>query len=234
MGTSTDHAGGAGGNWTSAKRSSTSFSKYGGRDRAECALARLIAALGGAYPVSARSTTASAAAVGLGRLFAISAEAGLDVALGEFGLEELVDRPTVEVVAAIVDVLAGAGEDLEGQAARSALCDVFESLAGGAESYDDFVDSLPGAASIAAILCGFVVGYLYLLFLPVVDERIERLDDEELRVRRERELRDAIEAAVESIFSCTDGDPSVWVEAQIEEIQRLLRETLAYLEGQCT
>lgn len=184
--------------------------------------------------MSSRSGAASAAAAGLGHFFGIAAETGLDAALAELELEELVGRPVVEVVAGIVDALAGSGEDLEGQAARSALCDVFEELIGDAELYAELADALPDMADIAAILCSFITRYLYLLLLPVVDERIERLADDGLRPRRERELREVIEACVEATFPCADTDSSVWLELTTKEVRKLLRKALACLEGQCT
>jgi len=64
MGTSSDSGGGVGGAWTPYKRAATSFVNHGGADRAATAMARLVAALGGAAQAAAGSTAGAAAGQG--------------------------------------------------------------------------------------------------------------------------------------------------------------------------
>jgi hypothetical protein len=232
MGTSTDHSGGSGGHWRGAKTASTSFAKKGDKRRAERALGRLVQALGGASAVSGASGGAIAAARGLGSLIGTASSEGLDAALGQVGLGELVGRPADEIVAALIDGLAGNGDDQEGQAARAAACDVFEELAKNASSYEDLAKVLADADGIGSILEQFLSSYVYWLLLPVIEERVERLDDSALRAKRERELREVVAAMVELNISKSGFNPARWPQATEADVQALLQETLAYMEAQ--
>lgn len=232
MGTSTDHSGGSGGDWRGAKSASTSFAKRGDRRRAERALGRLVQALGGAGALAAASGGAVAAARGLGSLFGTASSEGFEAALRQVGLDDLVGRAPDEVVAALIDVLAGTGDDQEGQAARSAACDVFEELAKDADSYEALAAALSDVDAIGSVLEQFLSSYVYWLLLPVIEERLERLEDSAERAKRERELRDVVAAVVELNISKGGFDPARWPEATEQEVRSLLQETLAYLEAQ--
>lgn len=232
MGTSTDHSGGAGGSWEGAKRASTSFAKNGDRRRAERALGRLVLALGGARTLAAASGGATAASRGLGSLLSTSVSDGLDAALGQAGLADLAGRPADEVVAALVDLLAGSGDGREGQAARSAACDVFEELAEDADSYEALEEALTQVEDLGSVLELFLSSYVYWLLLPVIEERLERLDDAAVRTKREGELREVVSAVVELNVSKGGIDATRWSQATEAEVEVLIRETLAYLEAQ--
>ena len=231
MGTSTDHSGGSGGSWEGAKRASTSFAKHGDKRRAERALGRLVLALGGAGAVAAGSSGANAATRGFRSLLSSSSSQGLDAALAEVGLADLVGRPADEVVAALVDALAGSGDDREGQAARSAACDVFEHLAEDATTYEDLEEALADVDDVGSVLEVFLTSYVYWLLLPVLEERIERLEDASLRAKREGELREVVAAVVELNVSSSGFDATRWSQATEAEVEVLIQETLAYLEG---
>lgn len=232
MGTSTDHSGGSGGSWEGAKRASTSFAKKGDTRRAERALGRLVAALGGAGAVAAASSGATAATRGLGSLLSTSASDDLDTALGRLGLADLVGRPADEVIAGLVDRLAGSGDDREGQAARAAACDVFERLAEDADSYEGLEQALAQVDELGSVLEMFLSSYVYWLLLPVIEERLERLDDAALRTKREGELREVVAAVVELNVSKGSFDATRWPQATEAELEALIRETLTYLEAQ--
>lgn len=232
MGTSTDHSGGSGGSWEGAKRASTSFAKKGDTRRAERALGRLVVALGGAGAVAASSSGATAATRGLGSLLSTSASDGLDTALGRLGLADLVGRPADEVIAGLVDRLAGSGDDREGQAARAAACDVFERLAEDADSYEGLEQALAQVDELGSVLEMFLSSYVYWLLLPVIEERLERLDDAALRTKREGELREVVAAVVELNVSNGSFDATRWPQATEAELEALIRETLTYLEAQ--
>jgi hypothetical protein len=191
-----------------------------------------VQALGGASNVATTSGGAIAAARGLGSLIGTASSKGLDAALQQVGLFDLVGRPADEVVAALVDVLAGSGDDREGQAARSAACDVFEELAKDANSYEELAAALTAADEIGAILELFLSSYVYWLLLPVIEERLERLDDLTLRTKRERELREVVAAMVELNISKGGFDPTSWPQATDAEVQTLVQETLTYIEEQ--
>jgi hypothetical protein len=142
-----------------------------------------------------------------------------------------VGRPADEVVAALVDALAGSGDDREGQAARSAACDVFERLAEDATTYEELGEALAGVDDVGSVLEMFLSSYVYWLLLPVLEERIERLEDAALRAKREGELREVVEAIVELNVSSGEFDTTRWSRATEAEVEALIQETLAYLEG---
>ena len=232
MGTSSDHGGGVGGNWTGAKRASSSFARNGGDRNAQRALGRLVQALGGAAAVAAGSSAAAAGAERLGALLGAASAEGLDSALDQAGLPDLVGGSAEDVVAALIDSLAGSGDDREAQAARAAACDVFEELAEDADSYEDLAASLSGLEQIDDVMERFLSAYIYWLLLPVIDERLERREDPELRARRDKELREVVAAVVEQKVSDESFKPASWPRVTEAEAQQLLRDVLAYLEEQ--
>lgn len=232
MGTSSDHSGGSGGPWAGAKRASTEFAKHGDRRRAYRALGRLVIAFGGAAAVVARSKAAVVGMQRAGSLLGAAQAEGLDAALEQAGIGNLVGKPADEVIAALVDLIAGNGEDREGQAAREAACDVLESLGEEAESYEELSAALENADDLGEVLEQFLSSYIYRLLLPVIEERTERLEDLDQRARRDRELREAVAAVVELQISEGAVDPDAWPNATEDQLQDLLETTLRYLEEQ--
>jgi len=128
MGTSTDYSGGKGGAWTPFKTAATNYAKRGGSHRGRRVVARHIATLGGAGGATASARSGIAGAQRVGGFFADVARDGLTAALRDAGLGDLVGRSRFEIVRALVDVLAGPGDDLADQAARAAALDVIDEL----------------------------------------------------------------------------------------------------------
>lgn len=232
MGTSSDHSGGSGGAWKGAKLASTQFAKHGDRRQAYRALGRLVTALGGAAAVAAGSKAAVLGMQRAGSLLGAARDEGLDVALEQAGMGELVGKPADEVIASLIDLIAGSGEDREGQAARGAACDVLEALAENVESYEDLSTALESVEDLDRVIESFLTSYVYRLLLPVIEERIERLDDLEQRARRDKELREAVAAVVELRVSEGEIDSGAWPDATEDQLRELLEATLRYLEEQ--
>jgi len=136
------------------------------------------------------------------------------------------------VVAALIDSLAGSGDDRESQAARAAACDVFEALLEDADTYEDLAASLEGLDEIGEVMEQFMSAYVYWLLLPVIDERLERREDPELRSRRDKELREVVAAVVEQKVSDESFRPAGWPTVTESEARQLLQEVMAYLEEQ--
>jgi hypothetical protein len=192
----------------------------------------LVTALGGAAAIAAGSKAAVLGMQRAGSLLGAARAQGLDVALEQAGVGDLVGKPADEVLAALVDLIAGSGEDREGQAARGAACDVLEVLAGDAESYEDLIAALENIEDLGKVIEAFLASYVYRLLLPVIEERTERLEDLEQRARRDKELREAIAAVVELRVSEGEVDPDAWPDATEDQLQQLLEDTLRYLEEQ--
>jgi hypothetical protein len=196
MGTSSDHAGGSGGPWTPFKYAATSYAKHGGADRAGRLLARHVATLGGAGAAAASARTGTTAGQRLGGLLAGVAAEGLTPTLQRLGLAEQVGRDRFEVLGALVTYVAGAGSDLEAQAARDAVCDVLDELFPEATSYDDLVAVVVDVAALESLLALFLSAYVYNR-VPIIAERLARLGDRRTAEREDRELRDYIRAYVD-------------------------------------
>jgi hypothetical protein len=231
MGTSSDYSGGSGGRWTPAKYAATSFSKHGGRGRAERALGLLVAALGGASAATSNSQAARQGARRLASFFSAASAEGMDAALQGRGLGELVGRPATEVIGALIDLVGGSGEDRAEVAAREAACDVLEVLAE-TGTYQDLSEALPDEAGLDEMLQTFIAAYVYRLLLPVFVERFERLEDVDKSAARDREVRETVEAIVAARFAEDTIKASSWTtEAADAQIDALFREVFNYLEG---
>lgn len=199
MGTSSDFGGGRSPEWTGFRHASTSFGKDGGAERAGRVLARLVQALGGASAAAA-AASAGAGVRGAQRVGALSsglAGPGLTPTLETLGLQRLVGEPKFEVIEGLLDEIAGGGDALEEQAARTAACDVLEELFGDAETYGQLEEVILDADGVLVILHAFVAAYIYARLAPALDERLNRLGDPKLVRRREREMREYTKAVIE-------------------------------------
>lgn len=232
MGTSADSGGGVGGAWTPYKYAATNFVKYGGGARAAIAMARFVAALGGASRAADGSAGGTAAGQGVAGVFAGLATEGLTPTLQRLGLGDLVGRSRYEVISALIDRIAGAGDSPEAQAARSAALDVLAEILPDGDSYDELADVSLDAADVRAALQLFVAAYVYNRAAEVIDERLSRLQDQQAAEQRDRELRDYIRAVVE--LRLQDLDP-LTVDWNGDDgrnvIERVLRDVYRQLEA---
>jgi hypothetical protein len=196
MGTSKSNSGGTGGGWTSFKRSSTSFAKYGGQQRAAKALGGYVAAMGGVAAALAAAASGARTGQSLGSLLAQSTgPTGLAGGLEAVGLGRLVGQDRFTVLSELVTAFAGAGSDLEAQAARNALLDVLDELLPEDEEVDLATVQLDEAA-VRDNLCRFLAALVYNLAIPVIDERLTLLQNPQLAQERDRELRSYVDGLV--------------------------------------
>jgi hypothetical protein len=223
MGTSSDYGGGTGGAWTPFKRAATDYAKHGGRGRGERVLARHVATLGGAGGATRSARAGIAGAANFAGLLAGIARDGLTATLREAGLADLVGRGRFEIVRALVDLIAGAGSDLEGQAARQAALDVIDELFAEREDYDELAEITLDADGLVAALEAFLAAYVYNRLLPQIDERLTRLTDPAERKRLDGDLRQLIRARVQ--LGLRDVDPLV-VDCSGAEGRRIITNAL--------
>ncbi len=196
MGTSSDYGGGSEGAWTPFKIAATNYAKQGGRHRAARVVARHVATLGGAGGATRSARTGIAGAANFAGLLAGIARDGLTAALREAGLGDLVGRGRFEVVRALVDLIAGAGSDLEGQAARAAALDVIDELFHDADDYEELAALDLDADRVLRALEAFVAYFIYNRLLPQIDERLTRYADPARAEQLDRDLRELIRAQV--------------------------------------
>jgi hypothetical protein len=199
MGTSSDYKGGRSPEWERLRRAGTSFGKEGGPDLAGRVLARLVKALGGAGAV----TSAAVAGAGVptaqrvGVLGAGLAGPGLTPTLETLGLPRLIGESRFDVIEGLLDEIAGGGDALEEQAARTAALDVLEELFGDAETYQELEEVTLDEGGLLGVLHSFLAAYVYARLAPALDERLNRLGDPKLVRRREREMREYTMATVQ-------------------------------------
>lgn len=107
---------------------------------------------------------------------------GLDGALRDAGLEELIGRPAGEVTLALVDQLCEDGSILDEIDARNALSDLTQELLAGAETYEEVKQRFEERFQLSAIgnlLSRFFGHYIYHQFCRVFYERLVSKHGEE-------------------------------------------------------
>jgi hypothetical protein len=195
MGTSASNSGGTGGAWTGFKRDASSFARHGGQSRAARALGGHVATLGGAAAATGAAGVGIRTGQSLARFLAGSTGAtGLAGGLEEVGLGNLVGADRFTILSELLDRFAGPGSDLEAQAARDALLDVLDDVL----PEDDVAleDVRLDEGAVIDLLQRYLSALVYNRAIPVIDERLTRLQDQQLAQRRDRELRDFITALV--------------------------------------
>jgi hypothetical protein len=196
MGTSKGNSGGTGGAWTGFKRNATLFAKHGGQERAGRALAGYVAAIGGAAAAVASAAAGVRTAQSFARFLTLSTgPTGVAGSLEALGLERLVGADRFTVLSELVNAFAGSGNDLEAQAARSALLDVLDRILPDDEATP--LDTVQlDEAGITEALCRYISALIYNRAIPVIDERLTLLQNAPLAQQRDQELREYIDALV--------------------------------------
>jgi hypothetical protein len=133
-------------------------------------------AIGGAVAAAARAITGRRTAAQLGSFLGRAAEVGLNTALEEQGLGDLVGRDPLAVLAALVDLLAGDAEAPEAAANRDALIAVLQAELFEAATYEELelllMDSLD-ATGIVRLLELFIVEYIYRRICQELGKQLE-------------------------------------------------------------
>jgi hypothetical protein len=230
MGTSKSNTGGTGGAWTDFKRDASWFARKGGDSRAARTLGGHVATFGGAQDATAAAGAGIRTGQSLARfLVGSTGPDGLAGGLEEVGLSHLIGAERFAILSELLDRFAGSGSDLEAQAARDALLDVLDQLL--PDENIDLEDVRLGEEAVMQILQQYLSALIYNRAIPVIDERLTRLQDQQLAQQRDGELRDFIAALVrlrtqsaaplEVDWSGPDGQSF---------IERMLRDVYAQLE----
>lgn len=232
MGTSASNSGGSGGAWTGFKRNASAFARHGGRGLAARTLGGHVATLGGA----AAATGAAAAGVRTGQSLArflagSTGPTGVAGGLEAVGLAHLVGADRFTVLSGLLDRFAGPGSDLETQAARDALLDVLDELL--PDDGDVPLDQVRlNEAAVLDLLQRYLSALVYNRAIPVIDERLTRLENQQLARRRDRELRDFIDALVRLRTANTTPLSVNWAGPEGHAfIESMLRAVYDQLEG---
>jgi hypothetical protein len=138
---------------------------------------------------------------------------GLDEALREAGLEDLIGRPAAEVTAGLLDALAAPAGTLDEHAARKALEVINAEMIGGAKNYAEVKDALKNALDkqgLERIVVIFFGEYLYQNFLRSVYKDWAKKVGADQAGRRLKSIRDCIASALKSKFVNRDISKVHW------------------------
>ncbi len=252
MGTSKSYSMPSGGNWTPLKTSATTFLKAeGGTTEALPRMLRnYIRAMGGAAAISSRrgsgrsqastggavsgAAPATAAAQQLGNFFSGVAESGLESALQESGLGQFVGQSATDILAAMLDLIAGPASTLDESAARDAVVALSEELFETAKTAEDLETAIQGAMDeqgLAGMLQEFFTQYLYAQFCRDFYEVWQKKEGDE---RAAAALADVKEYMRESVIGASINDISGkvdWFGPTGEKLCRdIMQDTLAIFE----
>lgn len=232
MGTSANNTGGTGGGWTTFKRNATSFAQHGGQARLAKTLGGFVAAMGGATAGAAGATAGTQTGQSLGSfLAAATGPQGLVGGLEAVGLESLIGQDRFTVLSELLNVLGGSGNAVEQQAARDALLDVLDDLL--PEGDDAALDAVQlDEADVRDALCRYIAALVYNLAIPVIEVRLEALQDQALIQSRDRELHDYIDALVRLKMQTVSVLTVDWKSADGKEfVQGVLQAVYEQLEA---
>lgn len=196
MGTSASNSGGTGGAWTKFKRDASTFARIGGEDRAAKTLGSYVAALGGA----AAAVAAAGAGISTGQSLAnflagSTGPTGVAGGLEAVGLTHLLGSDRFTILSDLLDRFAGTGSDLEAQAARNALLDVLDELL--PEDADIPLQAVQlDESQVTETLQRYLIALIYNRAIPIIDERLTRLENQQLAQQRDQELRQYIAVLV--------------------------------------
>lgn len=152
--------------------------------------------MGGASAAAAGAGSGTQTGQSLGSFLAASTgPQGLVGGLEAVGLESLVGQDRFTVLSDLLNVLGGTGSAVEQQAARDALLDVLDDLL--PEDDETALETVRlDEAGIRDALCRYLAALVYNLAIPVIEVRLEALQDQALIQNRDRELHDYMDALV--------------------------------------
>ena len=236
-----------GGAWTPLKRAAGNFAISGGSGTVspEGLLRQYVAATGGARALSRseggggrHGGGGSSAARKVGRNLAgfLSSvrSAGLDEALREIGLANLIGRSVGEVAAGLLNALAGPANTLDEHAARLALIKTNDELFLDSGTYEDIESKLSEVldqAGLTGILAKFFGHYLYELFCRDFYEVWVKKVGSDAAGRSLGSVKDCIDSSVRAKFAGRDATHMNWRGKEGEVLaEQIMRETLEIFE----
>lgn len=261
MGTSKGYRMPTGGDWTPLKKDATQFANEGGQGPVspQTLLRDYLAASGGARGLArgvggggARGVGAGAQGGGtssgggrtgraarevgrsVGGFLSSVASVGLEGALREAGLSDLVGRPAEEVSAGMLNALAEPGSTLDDHAARLALVKLNDELLRDALTYEDTERALSEALDgrgLAGILASFFGHYLYERFCRDFYENWVKKVGSSKATRLMKSIKDCIESSLKAKLVGRDVTRLNWKGREgLRLTEQVMRETLEIFE----
>lgn len=247
MGTSKGYDMPSGGDWTPLKTDATNFVKSEGRGSVSSGklLADYLRANGGARSIASGGkgggrggggggSAARSTGRALGGFLSSVGAVGLDQALRDAGLIDLVGKPAKEVVSGLLDTLAEPGSTLDEHAARLALAKLNDDLLNDAETYEDVERALSQALDqqgLGHILASFFGHYLYERFCRDFYENWVKRVGSMQAARSLRSIKDYIESQIKAKLTGRDFAKVKWhTRDGLRLTQQVLQDTLEVFE----
>ena len=240
----------SGGEWRPLKATATAYAKNGQRTpQATSKLLRnYVRAMGGATALSRRgggsepgsaggAGSASPAAIAgqqLGNFFTGVSSAGLEQTLRSVGLEQFIGGSATDILAALLDVVAGPASTLDEVAARDAVVALTEEMFAEAQNGEDIeavIQEVVNEQGVTGVLQDFFAEYLYRLFLRDFYEGWQRKAGDQQAAEMLGDIRDFIQQSVirEDVIANTRRVD--WFGAEGEMLcQTILADTAAVFE----
>jgi hypothetical protein len=209
----------------------SSYAKHGGSGRAARVLRRWVGTQGGAGGATSGSRGAISSGQRLGGLLVRIADSGLTSAFEDAGLGRLVGHNRLQVLEGLLEAIAGDGSDLDQQAVRAAICDIYDELFVG-DTFEELENTTLDGDAVVNSLEDFLAAYIYRKLLPAIDAKLRDLDADTAR-SRERELREYIKSLVKLRVKGDDALSLDWegsagqqliegvVQAAFEQVEQL-------------
>ncbi len=248
----------AGGAWTPLKNDATDFVKGTGSEdiapanlvmdfiRASGGLKGLTRGYGGSAPFvrgggsasgsggGGGSSRASSAAIGtawnLGGFLSSVGAVGLEDALRERGLDDLVGKPASEVADTLLDEFAGPASTLDNALARESLAEIRDEILKDAETFEDVEDQLNAAIDefgIFGILASFFGHYIFKMFCRnFYEEWVKKVGDAKANSSL-NQIKDYITSSLRSKLAGRKVETVDWKKEEGREIaENVLKETI--------
>lgn len=159
---------------------------------------------------------------------------GLDEALREAGLTDLIGKPAEEVSAGLLDGLTEPGSTLDEHAARLALAKLNDELFKGAETYEDAGRALSAAVDrqgLARLVASFFGNYLYERFCRDFYENWVKKVGSSKAAGSLRSIKDCIESSIKAKLAGRDLSRFAWRGREgLRLTEQVMRETLEIFE----
>lgn len=201
MGTSKSNPGASSPQWRTPRRRAGRWARAGGGDNA-AGVAGVVesaaAALAASGPLFGPSARATAQRLG-GVLTGFGAD-GVDPTLERLGLDHLVGKSGLEVLAGLLDYLAGSGSDTDAAALQTAVRDLLDEM-----HERDLLDgnAVVGAETASDLFARFFAYYLTLRILFSLSDIFETATPGVEAARRESEIRDYVVARLGATLGTT-------------------------------
>jgi hypothetical protein len=170
----------------------------------------------------------------LGGFLSSVGTAGLDEALREAGLADLIGKPADEVSAGWLDALADPGSTLDDHAARLALAKLNDELFKGAETYEDAGRALSAAVDgqgLARLLASFFGNYLYERFCRDFYENWIKKVGSSKAASSLKSIKDCIESSIKAKLAGRDLSRFRWRGREgLRLTEQVMQETLEIFE----